>query len=853
MSRANVADVSAQAEARRNFAFFRPVIRSMVTRMTDASKIAFDRLQPSRHASGSFAPATKSNLNIVATIAAMTRRIDQEIFARWAVPVAVLVFLGAIAIASIVVTVNDQDRMIGAATTDLDLIATVIANDIDLRLHDEPDMTPAQALAHALPARAMAKNNQQVLLSDQTGRIVATYPSTATVQKTVGADTISTVADVLGASQPLTVFAEKAGVMRIMLPGGTEVLATVRSLREPLGQVAVLHPIGNVLNDWRTTLVRTIVLLGAIAAVLAALAIAYLWQATKARQANSFCRKMRDRVDMVLASGRCGLWDWNLASGHVDWSLSMYEIIGMTPTDKALSFAEIDGMIHPDDGGLDAIAQKLRAGSSSPTDHVFRIRNSRDQWSWMRAKMELVKGEGGTPHLVGIAIDITETMALEERTARADMRLRDAIETISEAFVVWDADNRLVMCNSKFQRFNDLPAEAVVFGTPYAAVMERGTPPLVQSQVALGIPQPMGARTFEAQLGDGRWLQINERRTKDGGYVSVGTDITALKRNEEQLIESERRLMGSVVDLRKSRQILETQAQQLAELAEKYLEQKAQAENANRAKSDFLANMGHELRTPLNAILGFSEIMMLEAYGGLGSPLYSEYCKDIHTSGQYLLGVIADVLEMSRLEAGRVVLAKEDFAIENTIQAAVASIAATAQANGITIESKASPHTRLHADRPSVEKILAILLHNAVKYTPATGRVTVRTHIAQGALNIIVEDTGVGIAPEAIERLGRPFEQLDLTLSNGMRGSGLGLAIARSLIDLHGGAMQINSQQGSGTTVVVSLPNQQRGALARPKLAAITTGPAIHRATTRQLQTALHALESGNSKISRSA
>src|SRR4029077_21228401 len=182
-----------------------------------------------------------------------------------------------------------------------------------------------------------------------------------------------------------------------------------------------------------------------------------------------------------------------------------------------------------------------------------------------------------------------------------------------------------------------------------------------------------GARTYEARLGDGRWLQINERRTKDGGDVSVGTDILALQRHAEQLMESERRLLSTVANLLKSRKTLELQAKQLADLAEKYLEQKAEAETANRAKSEFLANMSHELRTPLNAIIGFAELMHQETFGALGSPKYAGYCSDIRQSGQYLLGVISDVLDMSRLESGRVRLQRTDFEIDAAVGAAVAA------------------------------------------------------------------------------------------------------------------------------------------------------------------------------------
>ena len=723
-----------------------------------------------------------------------------ERFIRWTVPAVISAFVVALVALSLGFTLAEQRRVIASATTDVALVAAVIADDIDVRLREAPDQSPAAMLRDAIPSLALGRG-QRVLLTDQTGRIIANYPK---------GPVEGTIADQVGTAAPLTIFAEKAGVMRLTLVDGTE-RARDGALAPRAARSGRHHPSDHrhPSDDWRSTLARTIVLLVCTATALAGLAFAYLRQANRARSADTSCRIMRDRVDMVLSRGRCGLWDWDLASGSIEWSVSMYEIIGMVPSTRPLSFAAVNALVHPDDGGLDAMARMLSGGASNAVDHSFRIRNAKGSWIWLRAKAELIAGsaDGTGPRLVGIAIDITETMVLEERTARADMRLRDAIDTISEAFVVWDADNRLVMCNSKFQRFHNLPPEAVAVGSPYASVMERGTPPLIQSQVALGEVQPLGARTFEAQLGDGRWLQINERRTKDGGYVSVGTDITTLKRHEEQLIESERRLMSSVIDLRKSRQILETQAQQLAELAEKYLEQKAEAETANRAKSNFLANMSHELRTPLNAILGFSEIMMLQSYGALGSPLYAEYSRDIHASGQRLLEVIADILEMSRLEAGRVRLVKESFAIGATVSAAVAAVAARADAQRIAIRLDVERETALVADRAAVEKILMILLNNGVKYTPPEGTVMVRSRAVQGAMDLYVEDSGIGITPEAIARLGKPFEQTEQGLKDGMRGSGLGLAIAQSLVDLHGGTMRIRSQPGSGTIVLVHLPN----------------------------------------------
>src|SRR5207302_3147711 len=195
----------------------------------------------------------------------------------------------------------------------------------------------------------------------------------------------------------------------------------------------------------------------------------------------------------------------------------------------------------------------------------------------------------------------------------------------------------------------------------------------------------------KAQLDDGRWLHISERRTKDGGYVSVGTDITAIKAHEERLMASEQRLIATVADLRASQQALERQADELAVLAEKYSEEKTRAEEANQAKSKFLANMSHELRTPLNAIIGFSEIMESGMFGPLGAEKYSEYCRDIHQSGQYLLDVINDILDMPKIEAARIRLDLSDIRIGRHLNDAMRLVSARADVKKLTLTS-ALPH-----------------------------------------------------------------------------------------------------------------------------------------------------------------
>ena len=326
--------------------------------------------------------------------------------------------------------------------------------------------------------------------------------------------------------------------------------------------------------------------------------------------------------------------------------------------------------------------------------------------------------------MIGIAVDITEQKSLAERTVEADLRLRDAIETIPEAFVLWDAEDRLVLCNSHFQRLHRLPDTAVTPGTSYETVIEVGSMPEVRTRLHETAAQAPGARTFEAQLDDGNWLHISERRTKDGGYVSVGTDITRIKEHEQKLVDNDLRLRATVIDLKRSQV-------ELADLAEKYSEEKNRAEEANQTKSKFLANMSHELRTPLNAIIGFSEIMESGMFGTLGSEKYQEYCHDILTSGHYLLEVINDILDMSKIEAGRMKLDMEQLDLSKTLAELLRVVSGRADDKHLSLDADIDGTISVVADRRAVKQIIVNLLSNAVKFTPDGGKVVVRSRRAQ--------------------------------------------------------------------------------------------------------------------------
>jgi two-component system, cell cycle sensor histidine kinase PleC len=484
----------------------------------------------------------------------------------------------------------------------------------------------------------------------------------------------------------------------------------------------------------------------------------------------------------------------------------MFAILGLRPKEALLSFAEVSALIHPEDLQLRDLAAQLADAKATSIDNAFRMRHASGHWVWLRARCELVQqpGEAG-PHLIGIAVDVTEQKTLAAKTVEADSRLRDAIETIPEAFVLWDAHNRLVLCNSNFQKLHNLPDAAITPGSPYESVLAAGREPVVCSEVTEEAELP-GARTFEARLDDGRWLHISERRTKDGGYVSVGTDITTIKTHEERLMASEQRLMRTVADLRASQQTLERQTDELADLADKYAEEKTRAEEANQAKSKFLANMSHELRTPLNAIIGFSEIMQSAMFGPLGTEKYGEYCRDIHQSGQYLLDVINDILDMSKIEAGRIRPDLSEVRIGRLLNDAMRVVSSRADDKQLTLTADISHGIRLMADARLLKQIVLNLLSNAVKFTPEGGHVVVRARSSAGQARIVIADTGIGIPKEALARLGRPFEQVESHVTKTHQGSGLGLAIAKSLTELHGGTMRIRSAPGRGTFVLLRMP-----------------------------------------------
>lgn len=384
------------------------------------------------------------------------------------------------------------------------------------------------------------------------------------------------------------------------------------------------------------------------------------------------------------------------------------------------------------------------------------------------------------------------------------LRLRSAIESSPQAIALWDKNQKMVLSNEMFKKVSSTNQPSADQPEPNYHQFTSQINKLMMRPKR--VCKHYEATNYHAQLSDGRWLNFQEQPTLDGGLLCVSFDVTNLKTVQQNLMIREQQMRSTVENLRQSRRELERKTQKLAELADKYMHEKERAEEANRVKSEFLANISHELRTPLNAIIGFSDMMHRQVLGPIDNPKYQSYINDIHMSGSYLLELINDILDMSKIEAGRLQLDTKACCLNELLNECVHLVSPQAEQREINICKSINEQITCSLDQRAIKQVILNLLSNAIKFTPKQGRVELTTKCQADCIDIYVKDSGIGIAASQLPLLGRPFMQVENQMTKSHHGTGLGLAISRSLIDLHGGSLTINSTVGEGTTVQVSLP-----------------------------------------------
>ncbi len=488
--------------------------------------------------------------------------------------------------------------------------------------------------------------------------------------------------------------------------------------------------------------------------------------------------------DFVTASSD---WIWEMGPDlrFTELGGRLHELLGLDPADLiGKTWADI---VVPNDNP-DAFASHmddLRARRPF-RDFQHRYRAPGGAALYLRTSGKPIHGPDGVfLGYRGTATNSTAEILAEQRALWAQVQLYDAIESISEGFILHDAEGRLVLCNNKFKEMYALVADVLEPGTPFARIarlgIERGQYMGIDCTAQEYVRRRLKQRVSEGcvfvqHLAGDRWIQVSERRTGDGGTVSIRTDITALRKTQEEL--------------------------RIA---------KEEAERANRTKSDFLANMSHELRTPLNAIMGFAETMHIGVFGPINNPHYQEYVHDIHVSATHLLGLINDLLDIAKIESGRFDLYSDRVAPRPLLESCVQLMHERATAADIDLSARfAANLPDVVADERRLRQVVLNLLANAIKFTPKGGSVSVSAHGSPlVGLVISVSDTGIGIAAEDIPVALTAFGQIHSTYTRTYAGTGLGLPLSRRLIEMHGGNLSIESTVGTGTTVTIRLPPER--------------------------------------------
>jgi two-component system sensor histidine kinase/response regulator len=463
-------------------------------------------------------------------------------------------------------------------------------------------------------------------------------------------------------------------------------------------------------------------------------------------------------------------------------------------------------IIHPDDRErVVAGLRKLAAGAIEPPA-TYRIRHKSGRYIWVEATSRFIMdSQSAQP------IELVSTVRDASARQEAEARLVDAVESINDGFILWDKNWRFVMCNSRFRALYALSADYLLPGVSMHDILVGGA--RAGQYGAVDDPERYAADimaegshsggVFECHLNGGRWVLGSNRHMAMGGWVGIRTDITERKQRELELVETRDRLEEQA-------QALVALAEDLASARDEAERARKAAEDANRAKSDFVANLSHEIRTPMNGIIGMNGLL-------LRTQLDAEqhkFAEAVRLSADALLWIINDILDISKLEAGKFELEAIDFSLQTVIEDAVELMGPKAQEKELELAMWLDAATQhpLRGDPTRLRQIVLNLVSNAIKFTDQ-GCVAVETHVTSDAhdrakLRIEVHDSGIGMSDAVKQRLFQKFEQADESIARRFGGTGLGLAICKELVDLMGGRIGVDDRPGGGSTfwIEISLP-----------------------------------------------
>ncbi len=455
---------------------------------------------------------------------------------------------------------------------------------------------------------------------------------------------------------------------------------------------------------------------------------------------------------------------------------SQAELIGQNP--------RIFQSGHTPVGDYERMWETILAGEVWHEDRLNRRRDGTLFWeaAWVAPVRD---AQGGIAHFVGLKQDISQRRYTEEALRASEQRFRQLFENNRAVQLLIDpASGAIVDANAAALGYYGYPRAELLAMTVFRLNVR--PPDQVLAAMALAQSGSQDTFYFQHRLASGEIREVEVHSgpiTVDGSPLlcSIIHDVTRRKEAEAAVVRA-----------------------------------REEAEAANRAKSRFLATMSHELRTPLNTILGFSEIIRDHLMGPDALPRYAEYAGDIHESGCHLLALISDILDIAKIESGRLQIEPVPLDLRATIEAVVRLVRVRAAETGLEILVELPvPPPELVADPRAVKQILFNLLSNAIKFTPAGGRITLSASAAEpaaagagdaDAVRLAISDTGIGIPADQLERVLRPFEQIDNRYNRSGGGTGLGLALVKALTELHGGRLGITSAVGTGTTVTVTLP-----------------------------------------------